>query len=100
VSNTIKCLLFSLVPSIYIAGFRICFSFNVYIRYTIRFKMYISNNDIYLVTKFNYNLYIHVKIIVLNLYIKSLHQNIQIILYFTSVKNFMCKKLQMLKCKK
>jgi len=47
-----------------------------------------------LVTKFNYNLYIHVKIIVLNLYIKSLHQNIQIILFFTSVKNFMCKKLQ------
>jgi len=47
-----------------------------------------------LVTKFNYNLYIHVKIIVLNLYIKSLHLNIQIILFFTSVKNFMCKKLQ------
>jgi len=47
-----------------------------------------------LVTKFNYNLYIHVKIIVLNLYIKSLHLNIQIILFFVSVKNFMCKKLQ------
>jgi len=29
-----------------------------------------------LVNKFNYNLYIHVKIIVLNLYIKSLHLNI------------------------
>jgi len=47
-----------------------------------------------LVNKFNYNLYIHVKIIVLNLYIKSLHLNIQIILSFTSVKNFKCKKLQ------
>ena len=53
-----------------------------------------------LVTKFNYNLYIHVKIIVLNLYFKSLHLNIQIILFFTSVKNFMCKKLQRLKCQK
>jgi len=41
-----------------------------------------------LVTKFNYNLYIHVKIIVLNLYIKSLHLNIRIILFFTSVKKF------------
>ena len=46
-----------------------------------------------LVTKFYYNLYIHVKIIVLNLYIKSLHLNIQIILLFTSIKIFMCKKL-------
>ena len=46
-----------------------------------------------LVNKFNYNLYIHVKIIVLNLYIKSLHLNIQNIIFFTSVKNFMCKKL-------
>jgi len=45
-----------------------------------------------LVTKFNYTLYIHVKIIVLNLYINSLHLNIQIILFFTSVKNLMCKK--------
>jgi len=50
-----------------------------------------------LVNKLNYNLYKHVKIIVLNLYIKSLHINIQIILFFTSVKNFMYKKLQMLK---
>jgi len=49
--------------------------------------------DTKLVTKFNYNLYIHVKIIVLNLYIKSLYLNIQIILFFTSVKIFMCKKL-------
>ena len=39
-----------------------------------------------LVNKFNYNLYIHIKIIVLNLYIKSLHLNIQIILFLTSVK--------------
>jgi len=39
-----------------------------------------------LVNKFNYNLYVHVKIIVLNLYIKSLHLNIQIILFFRSVK--------------
>ena len=53
-----------------------------------------------LITKFNYNLYVHVKIIVLNLYIKSLYLNIQIILFFTSVKKFMCKKLQRLKCKK
>ena len=44
-----------------------------------------------LVNKLNYNLYKHVKIIVFNLYIKSLHLNIQIILIFTSVKNFMCK---------
>jgi len=35
----------------------------------------------------------HIKIIVLNLYIKSLHLNIQIILFFTSVKNFKCKNL-------
>jgi len=53
-----------------------------------------------LVNKLNYNLYKHVKIIVLNLYIKSLHLNIQIILIMTSVKNFMYKKLQRLKCKK
>jgi len=45
-----------------------------------------------LVNKLNYNLYKHVKIIVLNLYIKSLHLNIQIILFFISVKNFMYKK--------
>jgi len=48
-----------------------------------------------LVTKFNFILYIHVKIIVLNLYIKLLHLNIQIILFFTSVKNYKGKK-----CKK
>jgi len=53
-----------------------------------------------LVDKFNYNLYIHVKIIVLNLYIKLLHLHIQLILFFISVKKFMCKKLQSLKCKK
>jgi len=50
-----------------------------------------------LVNKLNYNLYKQVKIIVLNLYIKSLHLNIQIILFFTIVKNFMYKKLQRLK---
>jgi len=52
-----------------------------------------------LVNKLNYILY-KVKIIVLNLYIKLLHLNIQIMLFFTSVKNFMYKKLQRLKCKK
>jgi len=45
-----------------------------------------------LVTKFNYNLYIHVKIIVLNLYTTPKYSN-----YFIFYK---CKKLQMLKCKK
>jgi len=48
-----------------------------------------------LVNLFNYNLYIRIKIIVLNLYIKSLHLNIQIILFFTNVENFICQK-----CKK
>jgi len=45
-----------------------------------------------LLNKFNYNLYIHVKIIFLNLYIKSLHLNIQITLFF-----YKCKKLKKLK---
>ena len=44
-----------------------------------------------LVNKINYNLYIHVKIFFLNLYIKSLHLNIQIILFFINVKKFKCK---------
>jgi len=47
-----------------------------------------------LVNKFNYNLYIHIKIIVLNLYIKSLYLNIQIILFFTSVKNYKDKNVK------
>jgi len=47
-----------------------------------------------LVSKFNYNLYIHIKIIVLNLYIKSPHLNIQIILFFTSVKNYKGKNVK------
>jgi len=74
----------------------------VYIKFLVQFSTQIFKMiqfcpfqfETKLVTKFNYNLYIHVKIIVLNLYIKSLHLNLQIILFFTNVKNFMCKKLQ------
>jgi len=57
-------------------------------------QFYLFQFETKLVNKFNYNLYIQVKIIVLNLYIKSLHSNIQIILFFTSLKNFKYKKLQ------
>jgi len=38
-----------------------------------------------IVPKLNYNVYVHVKVIFLNLYIKSLHLNIQIILLFLHV---------------
>ena len=78
-----------------------CFQFSPLFKFlvqfsTLFFKMIQFRPFIFetkLVTKFNYNLY--VKINVLNLYIKSLHLNIQVILFFTSVKNYKGKK-----CKK
>ena len=89
---TVIIVIFNLVPNLN-------FWFNLVPNFIKMIKFRHFQFETKLVTKFNYNLYIHVKIIVLNLYIKSLHLNIKIILFFTSVKNFMCKKLQRLKCK-
>jgi len=79
---TVVKIVFNLVPQ-----FKFLVQFSTQFFKMIQFRPFQIETK--LVTKFNYNLYIHVKIIFLNLYIKSLHLNI-----------LMCKKLQRLKCKK
>jgi len=78
-----------------------CFQFSLLLKFSVQFstkffktiQFYPFKFETKLVNKFNYNLYMHIQIIVLNLYMKSLHLNIQIILFFTSVKNFKCTKI-------
>jgi len=70
------------------------FLLNLVLLFLKTIQFYLFQFETKLVNKLNYNLYIHVKIIFLNLYIKSLQLNIQIILCFTRIKNFMCKKVQ------
>jgi len=75
-----------------------CFQFSHLFKFLVQFNLpnfkTIFRFETKLVNKLKYKLYIHVKIIFPNLYIKSLHLNIQIILFFTRVKNYKNKNVK------